>query len=238
MEAPPPPPPPLRTKWTRRVPHPVLIGHAASLLGGGQDGQVDGRGRRQEGRGGPVSEPPRACATGAAALARLRPRQRAPLPRLAMKVSYGRNPTSSPCMHKPVPRASGSSPPCRRPRPCTAHVPILLPLRSMRGSNPALRPRPRSRARAPPLPASPAAPERAEPRVEPRAPRPLAGDPGTASATTAAYGNTDSARTCDGPYVYKSNQIKYHMRVSPRASRAGGAQAARGRRARRRTARA
>ena len=28
---PPPPPPPPRTKWTRRVPHPVLIGHAASL---------------------------------------------------------------------------------------------------------------------------------------------------------------------------------------------------------------
>jgi len=28
---PPLPPPPLRTKWTRRVPHPVLIGHAASL---------------------------------------------------------------------------------------------------------------------------------------------------------------------------------------------------------------
>ena len=26
-----PPPPPLRTKWTRRVPHLVLIGHAASL---------------------------------------------------------------------------------------------------------------------------------------------------------------------------------------------------------------
>jgi hypothetical protein len=26
-----PPPPPSRTKWTRRVPHPVLIGHAASL---------------------------------------------------------------------------------------------------------------------------------------------------------------------------------------------------------------
>ena len=24
------PPPPPRTKWTRRVPHPVLIGHAAS----------------------------------------------------------------------------------------------------------------------------------------------------------------------------------------------------------------
>ena len=24
-------PPPRRTKWTRRVPHPVLIGHAASL---------------------------------------------------------------------------------------------------------------------------------------------------------------------------------------------------------------
>ena len=27
--APPPPPPPSRTKWTRRVPHPVLIGHDA-----------------------------------------------------------------------------------------------------------------------------------------------------------------------------------------------------------------
>ena len=27
-----PPPPPLRTKWTRRVPHPVLIGHVSSLL--------------------------------------------------------------------------------------------------------------------------------------------------------------------------------------------------------------
>ena len=26
-----PPPPPPRTKWTRHVPHPVLIGHAASL---------------------------------------------------------------------------------------------------------------------------------------------------------------------------------------------------------------
>ena len=26
-------PPPSRTKWTRRVPHPVLIGHAASLAG-------------------------------------------------------------------------------------------------------------------------------------------------------------------------------------------------------------
>jgi hypothetical protein len=28
----PPPPPPPRTKWTCRVPHPVLIGHAASPL--------------------------------------------------------------------------------------------------------------------------------------------------------------------------------------------------------------
>ena len=27
----PPPPPSSRTKWTRRVPRPVLIGHAASL---------------------------------------------------------------------------------------------------------------------------------------------------------------------------------------------------------------
>ena len=28
---PPPPPSPSRTKWTRRVPYPVLIGHAVSL---------------------------------------------------------------------------------------------------------------------------------------------------------------------------------------------------------------
>ena len=35
---PPPPPPPSRTKWTRRVPHPVLIGHAASLLLGEEEG--------------------------------------------------------------------------------------------------------------------------------------------------------------------------------------------------------
>jgi hypothetical protein len=27
----PPPSPPLRTKWTRRVLHPVLIGHAVSI---------------------------------------------------------------------------------------------------------------------------------------------------------------------------------------------------------------
>ena len=31
VPAAPPRPPPLRTKWARRVPHPVLIGHAASL---------------------------------------------------------------------------------------------------------------------------------------------------------------------------------------------------------------
>jgi len=31
IQAPSPPSPPPRTKWTRRVPHPVLIGHAASL---------------------------------------------------------------------------------------------------------------------------------------------------------------------------------------------------------------
>ena len=31
LTAPPPPPPP-RTKWTRRVPHPVLIGQVSSTL--------------------------------------------------------------------------------------------------------------------------------------------------------------------------------------------------------------
>ena len=31
LRAPAAPRPPSRTKWTRRVPHPVLIGHAASL---------------------------------------------------------------------------------------------------------------------------------------------------------------------------------------------------------------
>jgi hypothetical protein len=59
-----PPPPPSRTKWTRRVPHPVLIGHAASLTpyepgelpvswnkdrkmqeGATKDGEVQGGGR-------------------------------------------------------------------------------------------------------------------------------------------------------------------------------------------------
>jgi hypothetical protein len=39
-----PPPPPPRTKWTRRVPHPVLIGHAASLVQAGRTGDlVDAR---------------------------------------------------------------------------------------------------------------------------------------------------------------------------------------------------
>ena len=41
-------PPPPRTKWTRRVPHPVLIGHAASLTraggGGGGTGEKNGSG--------------------------------------------------------------------------------------------------------------------------------------------------------------------------------------------------
>ena len=31
LSTPPPPPPVLRTNWTRRVPRPVLIGHAASF---------------------------------------------------------------------------------------------------------------------------------------------------------------------------------------------------------------
>ena len=33
-------PPPPRTKWTRRVPHPVLIGHAASLGGARETARV------------------------------------------------------------------------------------------------------------------------------------------------------------------------------------------------------
>ena len=47
---------PPHTKWTRRVPHPVLIGHAASLTpdgaacleGGVKDGEVAVHGRRVE----------------------------------------------------------------------------------------------------------------------------------------------------------------------------------------------
>jgi hypothetical protein len=35
------PPPLLRTKWTRRVPHPVLIGHAASLIQVAGGPQID-----------------------------------------------------------------------------------------------------------------------------------------------------------------------------------------------------
>ena len=36
----PPPLPPPRTKWTRRVPHPVLIGHAASLSQAAADARL------------------------------------------------------------------------------------------------------------------------------------------------------------------------------------------------------
>ena len=75
---PPPPPPPFRTKWTRRVPHPVLIGHAASLS------QVPGRGPPSCGgsRGEPRSQG-RPTATRAAARtprrsARCAARRRAP----------------------------------------------------------------------------------------------------------------------------------------------------------------
>jgi hypothetical protein len=42
----PPPPPPPRTKWTRRVPHPVLIGRAASLSRGWGAWDVRGQGHR------------------------------------------------------------------------------------------------------------------------------------------------------------------------------------------------
>ena len=53
-----PPPPPPRTKWTRRVPHPVLIGHAASLTQG--DWHARGlRDCRVRG-GGPRPNPPAA----------------------------------------------------------------------------------------------------------------------------------------------------------------------------------
>ena len=41
----PPPPPRPRTKWTRRVPHPVLIGHAASLMHPGGRAALAARGR-------------------------------------------------------------------------------------------------------------------------------------------------------------------------------------------------
>jgi tRNA A37 threonylcarbamoyltransferase TsaD len=40
-----PPPPPPRTEWTRRVPHPVLIGHASFLGGAGGAGAPSCRAR-------------------------------------------------------------------------------------------------------------------------------------------------------------------------------------------------
>ena len=55
----PPPPPPRRTKWTRRVPHPVLTGHAASLTAagdvesGGGGGTGDGNGSQGNAGDGP-----------------------------------------------------------------------------------------------------------------------------------------------------------------------------------------
>ena len=65
----PPPPSPPRSKWTRRVPHPVLIGHAASLS------QVSLAGDAHDARGRALSDPHSAALTALlAALARARAR--------------------------------------------------------------------------------------------------------------------------------------------------------------------
>ena len=58
--SPPPRPPPPRTKWTRRVPHPVLIGHAASL--GRLSSSRSQRSTRSQPR--PPSPPPTLAARG------------------------------------------------------------------------------------------------------------------------------------------------------------------------------
>ena len=47
------PPPPPRTKWTRRVPHPVLSGHAASLT----PYKVAVQNRARAGEGSPARAP-------------------------------------------------------------------------------------------------------------------------------------------------------------------------------------
>ena len=56
-------PPPPRTNWTRRIPHPVLIGHTASLrvrAGGGRGLQPQGRRRHERAAGAPAPRLPRA----------------------------------------------------------------------------------------------------------------------------------------------------------------------------------
>jgi hypothetical protein len=93
----PPPPPSPRTKWTRRVPHPVLIGHAASLTpySGAPRGVraedpacpeplAPGRGHRRGAHGGGArrcaSAPPHFCSCECACLSvllRVFPRERA-----------------------------------------------------------------------------------------------------------------------------------------------------------------
>jgi hypothetical protein len=68
-------PPPSRTKWTRRVPHPVLIGHAASLSQVRRRlprrPQLGPRGPRRRARGAAPAREPAAAGSGSCGAARL-----------------------------------------------------------------------------------------------------------------------------------------------------------------------
>jgi len=124
------PPPPSRTNRTRRVPHPVLIGHAASLRqppprdaphhrldlarapGNGSKGPRRAR-RRQRGRVARVRDPglapllrrqPRNASRGAPRAPRARPAPRAPAPRPAPRPPLPRRPDALRPNHPPLPR--------------------------------------------------------------------------------------------------------------------------------------
>jgi len=76
-----PPPPPPRTKWTRRVPHPVLIGHVVCLVWRRRRQPRAARREGQGGSGGPASRrssPHRCCTSRDAAAPALSSECRSP----------------------------------------------------------------------------------------------------------------------------------------------------------------
>ena len=112
----PPPPPHFRTKWTRRVPHPVLIGHAASLTPAGSrvQWQVRAPGIVESG----TQAPP--------------PPLLLPLP-VALPYSPSLPPTSS-LARRRAPSRGGPPAPARRPRRLTRRRAQLLGLPGHNGT--------------------------------------------------------------------------------------------------------
>ena len=174
--APPPPPPPPRTKWTRRAPHPVLIGHAASLS------QVHfvACGHTEEARGA----------------------RRSTLRRRAWRERGWRRagrpagcPCQSPARRAPPQNARGTAPPCcsapARPRPPARRPARRRPCLRARRAPPPRRPRalqPPS-LRCPALRTLPLHPPRPLPPLPPLPPRRAPAEP------PAARGRCHARRT-------------------------------------------